>query len=135
MAGTIALPHMSAWTDADNDVTNLSGGPDLDTMRKESPDVVDSDDTARENPRLADERSGAPFPTSDPAPSGDDPFVAGGPEVTGGLQDPGPEMPGLDPSGEDGPTYEKDQGPVDDESGGSTDPHNSMIHGQRELKE
>ncbi len=34
----------------------------------------------------------------------------------------------LDPSGADGPSYERDQGPGDDNTGGSTDPNNTLSH-------
>ena len=86
--------------------------------------------------RQADERSGKPFPTMPPDPTGDDPHMAGALNDTGGddIHEGSGELEHihspkkLDPSGEDGPTYEKEQGPGDDHTGGSTDPNNTLSH-------
>jgi hypothetical protein len=74
----------------------------------------------------------------DPAPidpSGDDPYVAGTRPEPGGEEPPALtererqaiEMAKRDPTGDDGPTYERNQDP-EDTSGGSTDPHNTLGH-------
>lgn len=73
--------------------------------------------------------------TSTPDPSADDPFVRGAREVPGGEEPPPPterekqaiDYAKKDPSGDDGPSYERHQDP-EDKSGGSTDPHNSLGH-------
>lgn len=104
---------------------DIAGGPDLDTAIDESPRHGSTT-----NARPADERSGAPFPTSGDTPTGDDPYVAGADDVAGGVEptplDPkeqrAAQMAKQDPTGENGPTYERH----DNESGGSTDPHNSL---------
>jgi hypothetical protein len=122
---------MSEWMDTpkrlgspDNDRTNLQGGPDLDTVRSR-----DADEVGQDNPRLSEDRSGAPSPIPDPTPSADDPFVNGAPDDSDGNDDDDADVPGdLDPTGADGPSYERDQGPQDDSTGGSTDPNNTLSH-------
>jgi hypothetical protein len=70
-----------------------------------------------------------------PDPSADDPFVPGAPPTPGGEEPPPPtdrekqalEYAKKDPSGEEGPSYERNQDP-EDTTGGSTDPHNTLTH-------
>ncbi len=106
----------------DNDRSNLQGGPDLDTVRSRE---ISEDGQAV--PRQADEQSGAPVPSQDPAPSANDPFILGAPVDSDGNDDQ-ETVPELDPSGEDGPTYERNQSPEDVSTGGSTDPNNTLSH-------
>jgi hypothetical protein len=103
----------------DTDKTNLSRGPDLDTVREE--------EAHRGAPRLADDRAGRETHSGEDTPSGDDPFVPGAEEVPGGFTDDIDRDSVSTPIG-DGPTYERDQGPADDHTGGSTDPHNTLGH-------
>ena len=132
--------------ETDNDITNLSGGPDRDTVRRD-PDFVDLAenpdlDEEAQNPRSSDERSGAPFPTHGPDPTGDDPHMAGAMDDATGdrIQEGSGELkeihehPKLDPSGEDGPSYERNQGPADDTTGGSTDPNNTLSHSDTQTR-
>ncbi len=68
-------------------------------------------------------------------PSAADPFVPGARPESGGEEPPplserereALDMAKHDPTGESGPSYERDQGP-DDPSGGSIDPHNTLGH-------
>ena len=101
------------------DLRNTQGGPDLDTVRTEH----EGED------RNPDVTSGAPHPTQGSIPTGDDPHLAGAPDVSGGV-DPVPlsererqalEMQRRDP---DGPSYEQGQD-EGDTTGGSTDPANT----------
>lgn len=77
---------------------------------------------------------GAPLRGDDP--TADDPHFAGAPAEPGGAE-PEPlderereavEMAHRDPTGEQGPSYERDQGSPDAAPGGSTDPHNTLGH-------
>ncbi|HEY0867151.1 MAG TPA: hypothetical protein VGE01_07230 [Fimbriimonas sp.] len=112
------------------DLRNLDGGPDLATAGREETGIWKEKESTATPARAADERSGAPFPTQGDAPSADDPFAAGSPEVSGGV-DAAPmtprerqavEMQKNDP---DGPSYEAHQDPEDRSTGGSIDPNNA----------
>jgi hypothetical protein len=128
---------MSDWNDVpkrlgspENDTTNLDGGPDLDTVRD------DRERDEAENPRTADKRSGAPTPTAPPDPAGRDPHLPGAPDHPEGVDESAErdqeervhEYQHNDPTGEAGPSYEKDQGTRRDNTGGSTDPNNTRTH-------
>jgi hypothetical protein len=70
-----------------------------------------------------------------PDPTAEDPYVPGAPEAPGGEEPSAPtegEKQALDyakkdPTGENGPSYERNQDP-EDTTGGSTDPHNTLTH-------
>ena len=106
---------------------SLDGGPDLDTVKREP--VADGEDAEAQNPRTADERSGKPFPTTPPDPTGDDPHMAGALRDAEGdeIEEGSGELAEPQPQG-DGPIYERDQGPGDDRTGGSSDPANTRSH-------
>ncbi|MGV3617695.1 MAG: hypothetical protein ACO1SV_20405 [Fimbriimonas sp.] len=76
-----------------------------------------------------------PIDAADRDPSGDDPFVPGAAPSPGGEEPPpltegereAVEMAKADPTGDAGPSYERNQDP-EDATGGSADPHNTLGH-------
>lgn len=97
--------------------------------------MTDGTDALKENSPT----TGAPVRGG--SPTGEDPFVAGAPEETGGAEPTdldGRErdasgMAKADPTGEDGPSYERAQPGEnqvlhDDRTGGSSDSHDTLGH-------
>lgn len=143
-----------------NDEPNVDlGDPDVDReaanqnqRQLDGPTDFDSADHARDarvtdnrpdthiehdDGSIADSMAGDP---ANPYPTGDDPFVSPNspddvPVVADEVEAEVAEIQREDPVGEDGPTYERNQGPADRNDGGTTDSHNTMTSSDTGLRE